>query len=142
MPVNADYDVSTLRVRPQDLSAASDRLMALADQMAGQIEGITDAVRDLMLSWVGRSAGEAQEFNDSWKKVMIQMFGKKDGPVGVLPAMAGGLLGTAVAYSHTEVELEAAFLKFSGGLADTGGGNDTPTDHTGSDYPISQDYPN
>ncbi|SEO71657.1 WXG100 family type VII secretion target [Actinacidiphila rubida] len=142
MPVNADYDISTLRVRPQDLSDASDRLMSLAAQMADEIEGITDAVSNLALSWVGSSAKEAQEFNASWKNVMVQMFGTKDGPVGVLPAMAGGLLGTAVAYSHTEVELEASFLKFSSGLADTSGSGGSPTDHTGSDYPISQDYPN
>lgn len=142
MPVTADYDVSTLRVRPQDLSQASDRLMALAGEMADEIEGITAAVSGLVLSWVGRSAKEAQEFNASWKHVMVQMFGTKDGPAGVLPAMAGGLLGTAVAYSHTEVALEAAFLRFSTGLADSSDSGGTPTDHTGSDYPISQDYPN
>ncbi|SEG91994.1 hypothetical protein SAMN05216223_1252 [Actinacidiphila yanglinensis] len=142
MPVNADYDVSTLRVRPQDLSTASDRLVSLAEQMADEIEGINDAVSSLVLSWVGNSAGEAQEFNNSWKNVMLQLFGKKDGPTGVLPAMAGGLLGTAVAYSHTEVELASAFQKFSSGLADTGGAGDTPSDHTGPDYPLSQDYPN
>lgn len=142
MAVKADYDVSTLRVNPQDLSAASDKLVDLAGQVADEIEGINDAVTNLMLSWVGDSAKEADEFNDAWKNVMIQLFGQKDGATGVLPAMAGGLLGTAVAFSHTEVELEAAFLKFSSGLADTSGGGDAPADHTGPDFPISQDYPN
>ncbi|MGW2836605.1 WXG100 family type VII secretion target [Streptomyces sp. NPDC001493] len=142
MPDNADYDISPIRIDPQALASDSDRLLALAGQVGDSIKRISDTAADLKLGWVSKSADEAQAFNDRWNSVMKQMFGEKDGDTGVLPAMAGGILGTGIAYSHLEKELESAFLKFSSGLADTSSDGGQPSDHTGPDFPITQDYPN
>ncbi|SEG18836.1 hypothetical protein SAMN05216223_103556 [Actinacidiphila yanglinensis] len=142
MSGNADYDVSTIRIDPHALGTGSAKLVSLANDVADAIKRVGDAVADLKLGWVSKSADEARAFNDRWNRVMKQMFGEKDGEIGILPAMAGGILATAVAYSNLEIELQSAFLKFSGGLADTGGDGSQPSDHTGPDYPITQDYPN
>lgn len=142
MPGDADYDVSSIKIEPQALGSDSDRLITLAGDVGDSIKRINDTVGGLKLGWVAKSADEAQAFNDRWNAVMKQLFGEKDGQIGVLTAMAGGILGTGVAYSHLELELESAFLKFSSGLADTSGDGGTPSDHTGPDFPITQDYPN
>ncbi|WP_327111239.1 hypothetical protein OG206_01270 [Streptomyces sp. NBC_01341] len=143
MPDNADYDVSTLKVDPGPLGAEGERMLTLANEMGEAIIRINNTVADLTLGWVAPSAEEAHLFGERWIRVMTQMFGQKDGPTGVLPAMAGGVTGTAVGFSHVELELEAAFDNFSNELAvPSGDGGTGPVDHTGSEFPITQDFPN
>ncbi|MFE7751941.1 hypothetical protein [Streptomyces sp. NPDC057428] len=156
MPANADYDVSSIKIEPQALGSDSDKLIALANNVGDSVKRISDTVADLRVGWVSKSADEAQAFNDRWKHVMKQMFGEKDGETGVLPAMAGGILGTGVAFSHLELDLESAFRKFADALVhpqetgfDYSFGGVTgkiiwpfPTDQTGPEHPITQDFPN
>jgi hypothetical protein len=143
MPDSADYDVSSIKIDPQVLGAEGKDLVALATEIGESIKRINDTAAALKLGWVAPSADEAHAFSERWVRVMKQMFGEEDGPIGVLPALAGGILGTAVGFSHLEVELEKAFIDFSNELAvPSGDGNAGPTDHTGPDFPITQDFPN
>ena len=112
--------------------------------MSNSIKRINERVSHLRLSWVGTSQEEAHDFAARWDRVMTQLFGVENGPMGVLVAMAGGLKATAVGYSHTEIAIEWMFTSFSNELAVTSGDGGTPTsappDRTGS--PINQDYQN
>ncbi|MEV5151376.1 hypothetical protein AB0K81_05390 [Streptomyces werraensis] len=142
MPGNADYDISTIKIEPQALGTEGTKLAELAIAIGESIVRINNIAAGLKLGWVAASAEEAQEFGDRWARVMAQMFGEKDGQIGVLPAIAGGISGAAVAFSHLENELWWAFTDFSNELAVPSGGNAGPTDHLGPEFPITQDFPN
>ncbi|MFF4243530.1 WXG100 family type VII secretion target [Streptomyces sp. NPDC001822] len=143
MPENADYDISSLKIDPGPLGTEGERMLALAQEMGESITLINNTVADLVLGWVSPSAEEAHEFGNRWTRVMTQMFGQKDGAIGVLPAISGGVRGTAVGFSHVELELERAFVNFSNELAvPSGDGGNGPSDHSGSEFPITQDFPN
>ncbi|WP_055588237.1 WXG100 family type VII secretion target [Peterkaempfera griseoplana] len=155
MPGSADYDVSTIKIDPEPLGAEGKSLVQLAQEMGDAILRINNTAAGLKLGWVSPSADEAQDFANRWTKVMTDMFGEKDGATGALPALAGGVMGTAVGFSHVEHQLWQAFNDFqlgmAGGGVGVGGGDDGlsgsgddgyPKDHTGPDYPITTDYPN
>ncbi|MER5596015.1 hypothetical protein [Streptomyces sp. NPDC002265] len=139
MPEYGDYDIGVLSMDPQALDGVGDKLIALAGEMADSIIRINDTVSGLSLGWVAESADEAQAFGDRWNRVMAQMFGDD----GVLTALAGGIKAAAIGSSQAEVAREAAFRSFSEALASTsGGGGGGPQDHTGPEFPITQDFPN
>ncbi|WP_431949791.1 hypothetical protein [Actinacidiphila sp. bgisy167] len=152
MADSADYDASTIKIDPAPLGEEGRSLVSLAKEMADSISRINNTVASLKLGWVSPSADEAQDFANRWTNVMTNMFGEKDGAPGALPALAGGVMGTAVGFSHVEHTLWQAFNDFQLGMASGGGGggdgmdgsNDAnfPRDHTGPDYPITTDYPN
>ncbi|MGY5029899.1 hypothetical protein ACWC9U_02725 [Streptomyces sp. 900116325] len=142
MPESVDYDISSIKIDPQALGAEGGSLMSFANEIGEAIVRINNTAAALKLGWVAPSADEAHEFGERWTRVMRQMFGEKDGQIGVLPALAGGILGTAVGFSHLELELESAFVNFSNELAVPSGGDTGPSDHTGPGFPITQDFPN
>ncbi|MGI5255461.1 hypothetical protein [Actinacidiphila glaucinigra] len=139
MPEYGDYDISVLSMDPQALDGVGDKLIALAGEMAESIIRINDTVTGLSLGWVAESSAEAQAFGARWNRVMAQMFGDD----GVLTALAGGIKAAAIGSSQAEVARETAFRQFSEALASTsGGGGAAPVDHTGPEFPITQDFPN
>ncbi|WP_438306684.1 hypothetical protein ACSHXN_44570 (plasmid) [Streptomyces sp. HUAS TT11] len=143
MPDSVDYDISSIKIDPQALGTEGEKkLIPLANEIGEAVERINNTAAALKLGWVAPSAEEAHAFGERWTRVMKQMFGEKDGPIGVLPALAGGILGTAIGFSHLELELEKVFGDFSNELAVPSGGDTGPSDHTGPDFPITQDFPN
>ncbi|MGW1045347.1 WXG100 family type VII secretion target [Streptomyces sp. NPDC002547] len=143
MPESVDYDVSSIRIDPQALGEAGRNLISLANEMGSSIKRIYDTIADLKLAWVAESADEAQAFSERWSRVMVNMFGEEDGATGALPALAGGILATAIGFSQADELLEQAFISLSNELAvPSGDGSQTPTDHVGSEFPVNQDYPN
>lgn len=142
MAESADYDISSIKIDPQALGTEGGKLVSLANEIGDAIVRINNTAAALKLGWVAPSADEAHEFGERWTRVMRQMFGEKDGPLGVLPAIAGGVLGTAVGFSHLELELESAFVNFSNELSVPSGGDGGPKDHVGPEFPIQQDFPN
>ncbi|MFF7580967.1 WXG100 family type VII secretion target [Streptomyces sp. NPDC008061] len=139
MPEYGDYDIGVIKIDPSALGSDGEKLVSLANEMAESVIRINNAVGSLRLGWVSESANEAQEFQDRWNRVMAQMFGEN----GVLMAMVGGIMQVAAGFSHLEIELESAFLKFSEGLSSSSGGDSgQPKDHMGPEFPFTQDYPN
>lgn len=141
MPEGADYDISSIQIDPHELGTEGDNLVALAGAIGESIVRINQTAAALKLGWVAPSAEQAHEFSERWTRVMRQMFGDQVGEIGVLPALAGGILGTAIGFSHVELELESAFIHMSNELAVPSGGGTGPTDHTGPEFPITQDFP-
>ncbi|MFJ3756471.1 WXG100 family type VII secretion target [Streptomyces sp. NPDC090080] len=134
-----DYDIGGIKIDPSALGEDGKKLLALANELGDSVVRINNTVSDLKLAWVAESANEAQEFQDRWNRVMSQMFGDN----GVLVAMVGGIMSVAIGFSHLEIELESAFLKFADGLSSSSSGGDPkPVDHTGPEFPITQDFPN
>ncbi|WP_329295691.1 WXG100 family type VII secretion target [Streptomyces sp. NBC_01455] len=134
-----DYDIGVIKIDPAALGGEGKKLVSLVNEMGDSVVRINNTVAALQLGWVAQSADEAQEFQARWNRVMQQMFGDD----GVLVAMIGGLMKVAVGFSHLEIALEDAFHQFAQGLASSGGGgSEMPKDHTGPEFPITQDYPN
>ncbi|MDH3039149.1 WXG100 family type VII secretion target [Streptomyces sp. TRM75561] len=138
---NVDYDNRLIRIDPESLGAEGDRLFSLAKEMSDTIKRINALIFHLRLGWVAATTEEVRAFFDRWDKVMTQMFGNNGDPIGVLPAMSGGVTGTAVGFSQLEIELFWMFRNFSNELAVPSGGDGSgPADRIGPEIPITQDY--
>lgn len=136
-----DYDASLIRVDPESLDREGEQLLLLAKDMSETIRRINALIFELRLGWIAASSEEVRAFFDRWDSVMTQMFGNDGDPIGVLPAISGGVKGTAVGFSQLEVELFWMFRNFSNELAVPSGGDGSgPSDHIGPEFPITQDY--
>ncbi|MFB7504392.1 MULTISPECIES: WXG100 family type VII secretion target [Streptomyces] len=125
---DVSYDMSKLKIDPHALGDSSQRIDSLGKKVADAVVRINNVTSNLELSWVGKSAQEAQEFSDQWKKVMTHMFGDSDTKTnGVLPVMAGGLKGTAIGFSHTELGLWKFFNDLNNAMNSGGSGGGTPS---------------
>ncbi|WP_399936788.1 hypothetical protein ACGH52_00930 [Streptomyces sp. BBFR25] len=142
MPESANYDAVTIKIDPPALGTEGTTLASLAGEIGESIMRVNNIAAGLRLGWVAPSATEAQEFGDRWTRVMTEMFGQEGGRLGVLPAIAGGILGAAVGFSHLENELWWAFTNFSNEMAVPTGDGGGPSDHLGPEFPFTQDFPN
>jgi len=138
---NVDYDSGLIRIDPESLAMEGDRLLSLAKEMSDTIRRINALIFHLRLGWVAATTEEVRAFFERWDKVMTQMFGNDGDPIGVLPALSGGVTGTAVGFSQLEIELFWMFTNFSNELAVPSAGDGSgPSDRIGPEIPITQDY--